>query len=770
MPLVVSIVSSFLAALLAPISIKRFPTAAPIAICAFGLSLSAYFLSLLPSVLKMSGPENRAPWVPHLGLEFAFRVDGLTILFLLLVSCLGTLIAIYSIGYLKNHPRLGSFYGYLLFFMGSMLGLVAADDLILLFIFWELTSISSFLLIGFDHERGQSRKAALQALLVTGGGGLALLAGFVLLGEIHGGYRISEIVLDHDAIRGHELYPACLCLILLGALTKSAQVPFHFWLPNAMVAPTPVSAYLHSATMVKAGIYLVARLHPTLGGTELWQWILIPIGTLTAVLGPVMALEQTDLKKLLAYSTVGTLGMLMLLFGIGSENAINAAIVYLLVHALYKGALFMVAGAVDHGTGTRDVRGLYGLRKRMPITSMAAMLAALSMAGFPPLFGFIGKELAYEAKLAAPNVGWILFGFSIVANIFTVAIAFMVGLEPFMGRSIKSPRPPHEVPATLWIGPLTLALAGLLIGLDPGRTVQPLLSAATNVILARQHELSLKVWHGFNIVFVFSILTLCGGLVVFLLRNHIRPLMERLATLGRFGPDAIYDRALSSFVRGANLVTNLVQSGHLSRYIMILLAAVVALLGSTLWEARETLPQTDSGTLYWHEAVLVTMVIVAAITAAVHPSKILLIACMTIVGFGIAILYVLFGAPDLAITQILVEVLSVVLTVFLVSRLPMLKNRLHPLPRALRVSLACAVGSIMGYLTALALDVQPLGKRVSEFYVTNGLSAARGTNIVNVILVDFRALDTLGEITVLGVAAVGVISLLTMPTSAGARK
>ncbi|HEU5462661.1 MAG TPA: proton-conducting transporter membrane subunit, partial [Candidatus Binatia bacterium] len=401
--------------------------------------LTIYFANFVPAISAGEVMTFSHEWSPSLGLTLSFLVDGLSLLFALLISGIGALILIYAGSYLAGHPHLGRFYAFILLFMASMLGLVLCDNLLVLFVFWELTSISSYFLIGFDHEREAARAAALQALLVTGGGSLALLAGILLLGLAGGSLEVSALLANAEVVRASNLYVPIVLLVLAGAFTKSAQVPFHFWLPGAMEAPTPVSAYLHSATMVKAGVYLLARLSPVLGGTELWLHTLSAVGAVTMVTGAYLALRQTDLKLILAYLTVSALGILILFLGIGTTQAIAAAMVFLLAHALYKGALFLVAGIVDHETGTRDVNKLGGLRSAMPITAMAAGLAALSLAALPPTLGFIGKEMLLEATLAANGAGPILTVALVLASIIFVATAGIVGVRPFFGKKAANP-------------------------------------------------------------------------------------------------------------------------------------------------------------------------------------------------------------------------------------------------------------------------------------------------------------------------------------------
>jgi len=471
MSLFLPILILFLAAAVAPWLSRRTAWAGWILAAAPATGFGWIFSVALKNQATEAGLiyESSFSWVPTLGVSLAFRLDGLSLIFALLILGIGTLILIYAGGYLHGHAKRHRFYAFLLLFMGAMLGLVLAGDLIALFVFWEMTSISSYLLIGFHHEDLASRKKALQALLVTGLGGLALLAGLVLLGLTAGTYEISELLAMGDSLTHSPFYTAIVILILIGAFTKSAQVPFHFWLPNAMAAPTPVSAFLHSATMVKAGIYLIARLTPTLGGTDFWQWTVTLFGATTMVVGALLGLMQHDLKRILAYTTLSVLGVLTMLLGLGTELALQAAMLFLIGHALYKAALFMAAGCIDHGTGTRDVFLLRGLRTAMPLTAAAALLAALSKSGFPPFFGFLGKEYVYKSGLALD--GWIqvVLGAALVTNMILMALALQVGAHPFFGKpSGKTPHHPHEGGPSLWLPPLLLALLGFALGLMPG--------------------------------------------------------------------------------------------------------------------------------------------------------------------------------------------------------------------------------------------------------------------------------------------------------------
>ena len=724
------------------------------------LAVTAWFVTLVPAVSGGKVLVESRPWVPRLGIDLAFRIDGWSLVFLLLIGGIGVLILIYSGGYLHGRSDEGRFFGLLLLFMASMLGLAAADNLILMFIFWELTSFSSYLLIGFNHEEKKARAAALQALLITSGGGMALLAGFILIGQAGGTFSFSTLLENADSLRGHPLYLSILFLVLGGAFTKSAQVPFHFWLPGAMVAPTPVSAYLHSATMVQAGVFLLGRFNPLLGGTGAWHTIVAGVGAATMLTGALMALPQTDLKRLLAYSTVSALGTLTMLFGIGTTLAAEAAAVFLIVHSLYKGALFMVAGAVDHETGTRDVRLLSGLFKVMPITALAAGAAALSMSGFPPLLGFIGKELLYEANLAAPGEAVFITAAGIGANVLMVAVAIIVGLCPFHGRVQLPENVAHEPPFALWLGPAVLAALGLVAGLFPSLVDKPFVAAAVSAVQGVKTTVELKLWHGLNLVLALSVATVLAGVIVYRLRDRLRALTERLAPVAHFGPERCYRLGLRALMTLADWQTRLLQHGYLRGYVLTVLGVAVALAAFALVRFGPEPLWIGFGDVRFYEVVVGSIIFAAALVAARANSRISAVAALAVVGYGVALIYCLYGAPDLALTQILVETLTLVLFVLVVVRLPQFSTLSSPWQRRRDAILAGCGGLVITLLVLKALHVDS-GPRISVYFVENALRA-HGRNVDNVIIVDFRALDTLGEITVLGIAALGVFALFML--------
>ncbi len=724
------------------------------------LSLFAYFARLIGPIAAGETIAVTYPWVPSLGVNLSFYLDGLSLLFTLLITGIGALVIIYASGYLAHDQAIGRFYAWTLVFMASMLGGVLADNLITLFVFWELTTISSYMLIGFNHTKDRSRAAALQALLVTSTGGLAMLAGLILLGQIGGSLELSVLVERADAIRADALYLPVLILILLGAFAKSAQVPFHFWLPNAMEAPTPVSAYLHSATMVKAGIYLMARLSPTLGGTAAWQYTVTGVGATTMLLGALMAWYQSDLKRILAYSTISALGILTMLLGLGSELAAEAMVVFLLGHALYKGALFLVVGIIDHETGTREIEKLGGLRRAMPITAAAALIAALSMASIPPFLGFIGKELLYEATLEAHLLEIVLISVAVFANILYVAAAAIAGIRPFWGKAGHPPKHPHEAPVNMWLGPVLLAAGGLLLGLFPaGATL--LAAPATSAITHHESHVHLALWHGFSLVLLLSAVTIAGGFGVYVGRDRLRPLVAPLAGLGRWGPERGYNLGLKGLIWLAAAQTRIIQHGYLRYYMMTIIITGIVLVGLPMLNAAELTWSLALVDLRFYELTVAGLILISAYAAVRAKSRLGAIAALGVIGYGIAMIFVWFSAPDLAMTQFAVETLTVLLFVLVLYRLPRYRDLTRPAGRVRDAIVALTAGGLVTGLVLVATQVQ-FQEPISSYMAENSVPIAHGHNIVNVILVDFRGLDTMGEITVLSLAGIGVYSLLRL--------
>ena len=757
------ILSSFIFAFAAPYIHRIFKKFSHWVIFLLPLGIFSYFMSYLPRICTTECEvfTFTYPWIRSLGIQLSFYLDGLSMIFALIITGVGMMVIFYSGAYFKGHPQHGRFYLYILIFMGSMLGVVMAENLITIFVFWELTSLSSYLLIGFNHEKEESRKAALQALLVTGLGGLALLAGFILTGIAGGTYSIAKLLDSGDIIRNHALYLPALALVLTGAFTKSAQVPFHFWLPSAMQAPTPVSTYLHSATMVKAGIYLLARFNPIMGSTLEWNYLITIAGVTTMLVGALMALYQTDLKKLLAYTTVSALGMLVLLLGIGTTLAIKAAMVFLMVHALYKGALFMIVGAVDHSTGTRDVTRLSGLMRVMPFIGIAAAFSGLSMSGFPPLLGFVGKELIYEAHLHAPNAAITLMTASIIGNAVNVTVAIMVGIFPFWGKTSATAKKAHPVQFAFWIGPFLMSLCGVILGIMPNSIAMPLISPAVTAIKAQTILVELKTWHGVTLVFMLSVLTVALGIGFFHFREKFRKFAPGLKFLIPFSPSRVYDYLLKGMLRFADLQTRFLQNGKLRYYLITIVLVTVSMVCTQLFRMKGFPVSISFSGLQFYEAGLVLVMFMATIMAMVTPSRMAAVASLGVIGFGVAMIYVLFGAPDLALTQFLVETLTVIIFVLVIYHLPYFQEFSSTKSRIRDAIVAFLAGSLMTILILTARHVQ-IAQQISTYFSENSAPLAHGRDIVNVILVDFRAIDTMGEITVLSIAAIGVYALIKL--------
>ena len=754
-----ALLGGFGVAALAPWLHKLFGRHSGWALALWPATLFVYFATMLPGVNDGS-LLIRHDWIPSLGIQLSFMVDGLSLLFALLISGIGVFIVAYAGRYLEGHQDLGRFYAVLLAFMASMLGLVLSDNLISLFVFWELTSITSYLLIGFNHEDASARRSALQGLFVTVGGGLLLMTGLIMLAMVGGSYELSTLLGEGDVIREHAWYAPMLALILLGAFTKSAQFPFHFWLPNAMAAPTPVSAYLHSATMVKAGVYLLARLNPALGGTELWLTVLGSIGAITLFIGIWLALRSTGIKKVLAYSTVMALGTLTMLIGLGTDTALSAAMAFLLAHSLYKGALFMIAGIIDHETGSKDLRDTGGLFRAMPVTALTAGVAALSLAGVLPMFGFVAKELLFISVLDSAAF-WIV-PLVIVGAIMTVAVGALIGVLPWYGKTAVTKKAPHEPPPALLAGPIVLATLGLAFGIFAPLVDQQLLGAATSAVAGKLVTPELALWHGINMALGLSVLSLALGIVLYRWRDHFRHHTRFTDTLAATGPERGYDVMMDWLVKISAWQTRFFQSGYLRYYLLIILLTFMALVWTVMlihWPAL-SLGINLQG-IQLHEYVLVFVLMAAALAAARSESRLGAVASLGAVGFTVALLYVMFSAPDLGITQVLVETLTVILLVLVLFRLPGFLRLTSTALRLRDALVASAVGITMTCLLLFAADAR-LYESISHWHVAQSVPAGYGRNIVNVILVDFRALDTLGEIFVLALAATGVLAMIRL--------
>jgi multicomponent Na+:H+ antiporter subunit A len=580
---------------------------------------------------------------------------------------------------------------------------------------------------------------------------------------VGGSYDLQLLQNQIAVIQASPLYGAILILILLGAFTKSAQFPFHFWLPGAMEAPAPVSAYLHSATMVKAGIYLIARLNPILGGTPLWTALIVPVGAATMLLGAWIALGQTDLKRILAYSTVSVLGMLTFLLGFGDSLAAKAAMVLLITHALYKGTLFLAAGSVDHETGTRDILQLGGLRRLMPLTSAVVALAALSQSGIPPLLGFISKELLYEVTLETEPYVSLLTGVALFTSVLLVTVAAVVAIRPFWGKIVDTPQKPHEAPWQMSLGPVVLVSLSLLFGLSPGWTGNTLVVPAVSAVMNESVNLKLALWHGITPMLILSILTVGLGIIFYLGQNQLRTLIQRLDLGGRFGPAKVYQASLKGLDRLSEWQTRFIQNGSLPNYILTVVLFSLILIGYALLRGIDWPNLFDSwrGDLRLYEVFFPLIILVATVAVVRSKSRLAAVAALGGVGFGVAMIYILYGAPDLAMTQFAIETLTVIIFVLVLYRLPRFATYSRRVSRFRDAAVAVLAGGMMTLLV-LAVISTPLVSRISPYFASNSYLLAKGRNIVNVILVDFRGIDTLGEITVLAVAAIGVFALMKL--------
>ncbi|MEO7151129.1 MAG: monovalent cation/H+ antiporter subunit A [Burkholderiaceae bacterium] len=742
---------------------------------AVALAVAVPLALLYPQIGTGAVLSERLAWLPGLGIDLVVRLDGFAWMFAMLVSGMGLLVIVYARYYLSPDDPAARFYSLLLGFMGAMLGVVVSGNLVQLVVFWELTSIFSFLLIGYWTHRKDARRGARMAFTVTASGGLALLAGVLLLGHIVGSFELDVVLRAGEVVRAHPLYPLALGLVLLGALTKSAQFPFHFWLPHAMAAPTPVSAYLHSATMVKAGVFLLARLWPVLAGTDLWFWVVGGAGLATLLLGSYVAMFQNDLKGLLAYSTISHLGLITLLLGLNSPLAAVAAVFHMMNHATFKASLFMSVGIIDHETGTRDMRRLDGLYRAMPITGTLAIVACAAMAGVPLLNGFLSKEMFFAETVfisAHPAVEYGLPAAATLAGVFAVVYSLRFGHDVFFGPPpTDCPRQPHEPVHWMRVPVELLVLACVVVGTLPAWSIGPLLAiAAQPVVGGALPDYSLAVWHGFNPPLLMSLIATVGGLFVYLRyaarfkqrRGRGAPLLQGL------DGKRVFEGLLARVSNAARRATHGLGTRRLQPQLFaMLLIAGLAGFGSALivplsWGDRARVPATPEFVLLWLIAGICA--IGAANQAKFH--RLAALAMLSVVGLAQCITFAWFSAPDLALTQLAVEVVTLVL--FLLGLRWMPKRVVQDDPRiAARVGwrrrrdlvLAVLIGIGLSALSYALLTRQaPLS--ISPYFLDKALSEGGGTNVVNVMLVDFRAFDTLGEITVLGIVGLTVYALL----------
>ncbi|MDT8311020.1 MAG: monovalent cation/H+ antiporter subunit A [Methylophaga sp.] len=703
-------------------------------------------------------------WIPVIDLQFSYRLDGLALLFALLILLIGLLIIFYARYYLTPKDSTGRFYAYLLMFMGSMLGIVLSENILQLVVFWELTSLTSFLLISFWQYRQDARQGARMALTVTGAGGLALLGAMILLGQMAGSYQLTEVLAAADSIKADPFFVPTLLLFLLAVFTKSAQFPFHFWLPHAMAAPTPVSAYLHSATMVKAGIFLLARFFPVFSGTPEWIWLVGGAGMITLILGAYIALFKHDLKGLLAYSTLSHLGLITLLFGFSTEMALVAALFHIINHAIFKGSLFMVAGIIDHESGSRDMRKLNGLFKMMPHTAVLAMIAAASMAGVPLLNGFISKEMFFEQALSASSGDWTLWIVPLmvtVAGVLAVAYSLRFIHDVFFnGEPIDLPKIPHEPPRFMKIPVDILVVLCLLVGVAPMLLLGPILKVAAAASLqSTAPTFSLAIWHGFNLPLMMSFIALALGVLLYFQRKKLWDWHER--SLLRIEGKTIFDWLMWRLIRTSRKVTAIFDRNALQPAVSWLLAAAL-LIGFTAF-VRFPSPILGDRPLLAADAMTIVMagmlMIASLLTVILHHKRLVSLITVGVVGLLVALGFVLFSAPDLALTQLSVEVVTIVLLLLALFFLPQHTPQERSFARSTRdglISVLSAVAVFTLTMAVLSRDYQP----ISQFFLDNAKLGGGGTNVVNVILVDFRGFDTLGEIVVLALAGLCVYAML----------
>lgn len=751
--------------------------------------LFSYFLSFLSFTRENRAISETFSWIPTLGIDFTARVDGLGLLFALLITGIGSLVVLYSIYYLgKNKEQLNTFYVYLLLFMGAMLGVVLSDNLIILYMFWELTSFSSFLLIGYWYQRDKSRYGAQKSMLITVFGGLCMLGGIALLYLMTGTFSISEIMnMASPEMFQHSFFIPALLFILLGAFTKSAQFPFHIWLPDAMEAPTPVSAYLHSATMVKAGIYLVARFTPFFGESSLWFWLVSGIGLLTLFWGSFNAVKQTDLKGILAYSTISQLGMIMSLLGVGAASlhfeeihdgyftvAITAAIFHLINHSTFKGSLFMIVGIIDHETGTRDIRNLGGLMTFMPITFTLSVIGAFSMAGLPPFNGFLSKEMFFTGMVRVQELGlfnvetWgILFPVvAWIASVFTFIYSMILVFKPFTGKfqPEKLEKKPHEAPLGMLISPIILASLVIIIFFFPNLLAESIIAPAMASILpsllpeGEGFHVHIYAWHGPTIELFMTIGVVILGVILFLTR-------EKWAKVYKMFPETfnrIYNQLVEKSQSLSRRFTNLYMNGSIRTYLLYIFGFFIVILATTMAVKNGFQFETDNvASIGIYEVILALLIVVGSITILFVRSRLTSIILLGAVGYTVSLFYVLFRAPDLALTQLVIETVSVALFLLCFYHLPKNRNEERMSFKLPNLIISIGVGAVVT-LIALSAHSNKLFDSIAQYYVENTYELAAGKNMVNVILVDFRGFDTMFEITVLAIAAIGIFSMIKL--------
>lgn len=751
------------------------------------LIIFVHLVTYIPVISNGETIYSTFAWIPSLDINFTTYLDGLSLIFGLLISGIGTLVIFYSIYYMSiEREALHNFYIYLLLFMGAMLGLVFSDNIMVLYVFWEMTSISSFLLIAYWYQREHSRAGALKSMMITIFGGLAMLAGFVMLSNMTGTNSIREILRNVELITSHALFLPAMILILLGAFTKSAQFPFSIWLPDAMEAPTPISAYLHSATMVKAGIYLVARLTFIFGGSAEWFWIVTIVGMITLLYGSINAIRQTDLKALLAYSTISQLGLIMSLLGLGSAAlyfgygdestmyavAIFAAIFHLVNHSTFKGCLFMVVGIIDHETGTRDIRRLSGLMTLMPISFTLTVIGSFSMAGLPPFNGFLSKEMFFTAMLNASEmsifnmefVGTALPIVAWIASVFTFVYCMILVFKTFSGRHRpeKIEKKAHEAPIGMLIPPIILAVLVVGFFFFPNLLTKHLIEPSVTAIVPSlgSFEIEVYAWHGFNTELFMTIGVVIAGIFLYsTIRKWYRVYSYYPQSLTL---NSLYNFGLDMMEQTSHRITNRYMTGSIRHYLLYIFSIMILLVGGAAWLLNGvSFNAAHNAPISLYEVSLVVAIIVCALTVLLSKSRMTSVVAVGALGYLVAFFFVLFRAPDLALTQLVVETVTTVLFLLCFYHLPQLRKKKMPLRfNVVNAVISIGVGVVVTLVALSANGMRPF-ESISSFY-ENSYELAGAKNIVNAILVDFRGFDTMLEISVLCIAGLGVYSLIKL--------
>lgn len=779
----------FLAACIVPFIYKWKPNKVGWFVLMVPLFLFIGLARFIPSVANGEIISHTFQWIPSANIYFTTYLDGLSLIFSLLITGVGSLVILYSIYYLSSREALGHFYVYLLMFMGAMLGVVFSDNMMVLYVFWELTSISSFLLIAFWYHRKQSRYGAQKSLLITVSGGVAMLAGFIMLYTMTGSFSIRENIALMSGITEHVLFIPAMLLVLLGAFTKSAQFPFHIWLPDAMEAPTPVSAYLHSATMVKAGIYLVARFTGIFGGDAVWFYTVSIVGIFTLFWGSFNAVRQTDLKALLAYSTISQLGLVMSLFGLGSAalnegysdqsviyaQATFAALFHLINHSTFKGALFMVVGIVDLNVGTRDVRRLGGLMALMPVTFTIALIGSFSMAGLPPFNGFLSKEMFFQAMVAVRHLEFFSIGawgtlfpvLAWVASVFTFIYSMIIVFQTFFGeyQPDRLDREAHEAPIGMLISPATLGVLVISIFLFPNIIGDYLLRPAMAAVYPSLPGIGqamdpIEIWHGPNAALWMTIGVIVVGIILYTSLKYWKS-MYRLGPF-KWGLDSVYNGVLHLIENGSTLVTNRYMTGYLRHYLIYIFGAFLVLVAGTLVvTGGVAFDLSNDSSVTVNEYILVFVMMAAGVLMIFASSRVTVILLNGVLGYSIALFFVIFRAPDLALTQIVVETVTTALFLLCFYFLPeMKKERVTRPSKVVNGVIALSVGTLVTII-ALAVQGNKMFDSISTYF-ENAYELAGGKNIVNTILGDFRAFDTMLEVVVLFIAGIGVYTLIKL--------